>query len=109
MSGVSFFALDTEQNPTPRYKSTAEARGLLTNPDTGEGIPNSVGAFTLWREGIVVFTARAMTVNVALGVGWCSCRILHTELAQHGLYQWEMVLTSPDGLWVLTDTGDFTL
>ncbi len=109
MSGVNFFPIQTEESASPRYKSTAKARGYLLNPDTGAGIAGSTGTMTLWREGVAIFTNRVMAPDVALGAGWCSCRILHTELVQHGLYQWEMTLTSPDTLWVLTDTGDFSL
>jgi hypothetical protein len=106
---INFFPTETEEDISPRYKSTALVRGILADPGLGTGILGTTGTFTLWYEGVPIVVNRVMPVDVSLGQGWCSCRILHTELAQHGLYQWEMVLTSPDTLWVLTDTGDFTL
>jgi hypothetical protein len=108
-SGTSFFPLDTETDREPRHKSTAYAEGVLYNPATNQGIPDAVGKFSLWFEGEVIISERAMTNQPDQDDGWVRCLILHTELAQQGLYQWEMVITDDSGTLVLTDNGDFTI
>jgi hypothetical protein len=108
-NGTSFFPLESETDKEPRYKSTAYAEGVLYDPATNLGLVGAIGTFTLWKEGVVVFTARAMTKQTGQSDGWVRCTILDTELATQGLYQWEMRLTNAAGTVVLTDTGDFTI
>lgn len=106
---INFFPLDGETNRAPRYKSTAFAEGFLADPQKGVGLSGATGTFSLWYEGQSVVTQRAMSAAADLGTGWVRCTISDTELAQRGIYQWEMVLKNANNTITLTDTGEFTI